>query len=293
MHLLWTKCAQPCEGIRQRETLMCCVQNKQTSLNRNDCLKMCNKTVKDIVEEMPCAQRCDHGTYDNKRNCHCQPGYSGQCCEIELDECMSSPCKHGSCRDNVNGYTCACNAGFTGINCDIDIDECMSSPCKHGSCTDQVNGYACACHAGFTGINCKIDINECSSSPCHQGTCQNNINGYSCTCNSGYTGSDCELDINECSSSPCHHGTCQDNINGYSCTCNSGYTGSDCELEKGGRIIQEEVENIDLIAETIDAYAPVIDAKPSEMAIVFTAMKQCLDMSKRAGQQYDVQTFNN
>ena len=40
------------------------------------------------------------------------------------------------------------------------------------------------------------------------------------------------------------------------------------------------------------AYALVIDAKPSDMAIVFTTMKQCLDMS-RAGQQYDVQTFDN
>ncbi|CAC5361987.1 unnamed protein product [Mytilus coruscus] len=40
------------------------------------------------------------------------------------------------------------------------------------------------------------------------------------------------------------------------------------------------------------AYAPVIDAKPSDMATVFTTMKQCLDMSKRAGQQYALQTFD-
>lgn len=35
-----------------------------------------------------------------------------------MDECMSTPCKHGSCKDQVNGYTCTCIAGFTGINCE-------------------------------------------------------------------------------------------------------------------------------------------------------------------------------
>ncbi|CAC5364831.1 unnamed protein product [Mytilus coruscus] len=40
------------------------------------------------------------------------------------------------------------------------------------------------------------------------------------------------------------------------------------------------------------AYALVIDAKPSDMATVFTTIKQCLDMSKRAGQQYAVQKFD-
>lgn len=84
MHLLWTKCKLPCNGVRKRETLMCCKQTKQVALHRNECLKMCNKTPKDITEERPCAQRCDHGSYDSKKMCHCQQGYDGQCCETGI-----------------------------------------------------------------------------------------------------------------------------------------------------------------------------------------------------------------
>lgn len=37
-----------------------------------------------------------------------------------------------------------------------DIDECESSPCVHGNCTDQVNGYLCECISGYTGVSCDI-----------------------------------------------------------------------------------------------------------------------------------------
>lgn len=42
----------------------------------------------------------------------CLAGFSGQFCEIEVNECNSSPCLHGStCEDHVNGYTCKCQQG--------------------------------------------------------------------------------------------------------------------------------------------------------------------------------------
>ena len=38
----------------------------------------------------------------------------------------------GTCVDQINGYKCQCQPGYTGIDCDVDIDECQSSPCING-----------------------------------------------------------------------------------------------------------------------------------------------------------------
>lgn len=38
----------------------------------------------------------------------------------------------GNCIDYTGSYSCTCNPGYTGQNCTIDINECASSPCRHG-----------------------------------------------------------------------------------------------------------------------------------------------------------------
>jgi hypothetical protein len=43
---------------------------------------------------------------------------------------------------------------------------------------------------------------------------------------------------------------------------------------------------------TVVAYSPIIDAKPNDMATVYTAMKKCLDMTNEAGQEHAMQTFD-
>ena len=35
--------------------------------------------------------------------------------------------------DRVNGYTCQCQQGYSGYDCNVEIDECQSSPCVHGT----------------------------------------------------------------------------------------------------------------------------------------------------------------
>jgi hypothetical protein len=43
---------------------------------------------------------------------------------------------------------------------------------------------------------------------------------------------------------------------------------------------------------TAVAYAPIIDAKPADMATVYTTMLRCKEMSKGLGQQYSIQTMD-
>lgn len=46
----------------------------------------------------------------------CMPGYTGQNCEIEINECQSHPCQNGgTCIDLVGHYICSCPPGTRGM----------------------------------------------------------------------------------------------------------------------------------------------------------------------------------
>ncbi|KAI8494849.1 hypothetical protein Bbelb_274540, partial [Branchiostoma belcheri] len=188
-------------------------------------------SVTDIDECASKPRPCLHGTCvdkDGGYNCTCSPGWTGQDCQQDINECASKPCLHGTCVNKDGGYMCICSSGWTGQNCQQDINECASKPCHYGICVNQDGGYKCTCSHGWTGQNCQQDINECSRSPCQHGTCANHVGGYTCSCSHGWTGQNCQQDKNECNRNPCQHGTCANQDGGYKCTCSHGWIGQNC-----------------------------------------------------------------
>ena len=76
----------------------------------------------------------------------------------DVDECsFSNPCLNGgTCINNAGSYTCRCAPGWTGEKCQIDINECLNNPCLFGgSCFNTPGSYVCQCVAGRTGKNCE------------------------------------------------------------------------------------------------------------------------------------------
>ena len=194
--------------------------------------------------------------------CGCDDDVLDNNCEIDVNECASSPCLNGgNCVDKTDGFECDCEhtyaPGYVGDRCQYRRGNCDPDLCQHGGTCEADLLWSiglveiCNCTStGYTGGYCHTELDECESDPClHSGHCVDEINAYSCNCSdTGYVGTICDInaehcpndetgqpcarDINECESSPCRHGSCIDELLEYRCDCSeTGYEGTDCDID--------------------------------------------------------------
>ncbi|CAG5115710.1 unnamed protein product, partial [Candidula unifasciata] len=237
----------------------------------NDCdLDMCasKEFCQDLVNHTECHCPYDGGNYDSKcakpddpcqsnncslhgkcisygslrSVCECDPGYTGDKCETDINECdiNSQGCLYnGSCQDGVNTYSCSCVNGFSGSHCEILADFCNHNDCKvanGGICTNDFQNFTASCTCGehympdSQNPDACVPIDYCLSNPCGNGTCRNVTGGFRCDCSLGFEGSHCQHNIDDCVSHNCKNGaTCLDGVSNFTCTCSAGFTGNSCE----------------------------------------------------------------
>jgi len=61
--------------------------------------------------------------------------------------------------NNTRTFQCECDIGFTADTCEVDVDDCDSSPCYiDGLFIYGVNSFSCNCSEGFIGHCCYLTV---------------------------------------------------------------------------------------------------------------------------------------
>ncbi|KAM4607826.1 protein crumbs homolog 2-like [Polymixia lowei] len=191
-----------------------------------------------VCDSQPCLNQGVCEDQFNDFNCSCSPGWEGDFCQTEINECSSGPCVHGICVDLLADYQCECQPGYMGKDCQEEVDDCLEFSCENGgTCLETTGTHTCACPPGYSGKRCQWRfppvVCDAHTDCLNGGVCMGGVWGGNCTCKPGYIGDRCETEIDECESNPClNSATCLDGLDRFQCVCVPGFSGARCESNK-------------------------------------------------------------
>uniref|UniRef100_A0A8C0H9T3 Vitamin K-dependent protein S n=1 Tax=Chelonoidis abingdonii TaxID=106734 RepID=A0A8C0H9T3_CHEAB len=151
---------------------------KHTSLRRSvkinffppDLFPSAHTEISNQCSPLPCNEdgymECIDG--QARYTCVCKPGWQGERCEEDRDECTIHPniCGTAQCKNSPGKYKCECAEGYTynstSKNCE-DVDECAENTCAQ-ECVNSPGSYACYCD-GKKGFKLSKDRKHCEAIP--------------------------------------------------------------------------------------------------------------------------------
>lgn len=199
--------------------------------------------------------RCEQ-TSSTSYVCQCPKKFTGEFCEIEVDDCTMSVCHNGgTCIDSERKLICECLPGYTGEFCEIRQNFCTNNPCETGKCLNTYEGFKCECPPGIIGRRCHL--RPCDYLPCHKNAncvdlrqSPTTKSSYKCQCPKGLKGIDCSQNDSPCDRFPCrNNGLCtpkflrksqnsqakqqpveEEDYEQYTCKCPPYFYGKNCEI---------------------------------------------------------------
>ena len=80
--------------------------------------------------------------------------------QIEINECMTFPCKHGGqCDDLVNDFVCSCPEAWEGKRCETPSQYCDNGTCENDAeCISLFGDYFCQCDYPYYGERCELEV---------------------------------------------------------------------------------------------------------------------------------------